>query len=82
MNTDNSHLQAAIEAVQRKDMITATVEATKAIQEDPDCYEAYIIRGQISMVFGDKRGAAEDMKRALEIRPDLQEQLNGQFRNI
>ena len=82
MNTDNSHLQAAIEAVQRKDMITATVEATKAIQEDPDCYEAYIIRGQISMAFGDKRGAAEDMKRALEIRPDLQEQLNGQFRNI
>lgn len=82
MNTDNSHLQAAIEAVQRKDMITATVEATKAIQEDPDCYEAYIIRGQISMAFGDKRGAAEDMKRALEIRPDLQEQLNGQFQNI
>ena len=82
MNTDNTHLQAAIEAVQRKDMITATVEATKAIQEDPDCYEAYIIRGQISMAFGDKRGAAEDMKRALEIRPDLQEQLNGQYQNI
>lgn len=82
MNTDNPHLQAAIEAVQRNDMITATVEATKAIQGNPDCYEAYIIRGQISMAFGDKRGAAEDMKRALEIRPDLQEQLNGQYKNI
>ncbi len=81
MNNENTHLQAAIAAMQRKDMITATVEATKAIQSDPQCYEAYIIRGQISMAYGDKRGAAEDMKRALELRPDLQEQLSGQFKN-
>jgi Tfp pilus assembly protein PilF len=81
MNNENTHLQAAIAAMQRNDMITATVEATKAIQSDPQCYEAYIIRGQISMAYGDKRGAAEDMKRALELRPDLQEQLSGQFKN-
>ncbi len=81
MNNENTHLQAAIEALQHKDMITATVEATKAIQDDPQCYEAFIIRGQISMAYGDKRGAAEDMRRALELKPDLQEQLNGQFKN-
>ena len=81
MNNENTHLQAAIAAMQRNDMITATVEATKAIQSDPQCYEAYIIRGQISMAYGDKCGAAEDMKRALELRPDLQEQLSGQFKN-
>lgn len=81
MNNENTHLQAAIAAMQRNDMITATIEATKAIQSDPQCYEAYIIRGQISMAYGDKRGAAEDMKRALELRPDLQEQLSGQFKN-
>ena len=81
MNNENTHLQAAIAAMQRNDMITATVEATKAIQSDPQCYEAYIIRGQISIAYGDKRGAAEDMKRALELRPDLQEQLSGQFKN-
>lgn len=81
MNNEHTHLQAAIAAMQRNDMITATVEATKAIQSDPQCYEAYIIRGQISMAYGDKRGAAEDMKRALELRPDLQEQLSGQFKN-
>ncbi len=81
MNSDNPHLQAAIQAVQNKDMLTAAVEATKAIETNPDCYEAYIIRGQISMAFGDKRGAADDMRRALEIKPDLQEQLNGQFKN-
>lgn len=81
MNSENIHLQAAIAAVQRKDMITATIEATKAIEDDSQCYEAYIIRGQISMAYGDKRGAAEDMQRALELRPDLQEQLSGQFKN-
>ena len=79
--SNNKHLQTAKEAVQQKDMIKALVEATKAIETEPDCYEAYIIRGQISMMFGDKNGAAEDMCRALEIKPELQSQLTGSFKN-
>lgn len=81
MNTDNPHLQAAIEALKHHDMITASVEATKAIEADPSCYEAYILRGQISMAFGDTKGASDDMRRALELNPDLQSQITGEYKN-
>lgn len=79
MTEKNVHLQMAKDALKRNDIILASVEATKAIEMDADCYEAYIIRGQISMAFGDKKGAADDFKRALEINPELQEQLNGKY---
>jgi Tfp pilus assembly protein PilF len=75
----NPHLQSAIDALQRKDLIKATVEVNQAIAEAPDCAEAYILRGQLSHAIGDKKGAAQDMARALELRPDLLEGLNGQF---
>ena len=77
----NTHLQSAINALQQSDLITATVEVNRAIGEVPDCAEAYILRGQLSHAVGDKKGAAQDMARALELRPDLMNQLNGQFSN-
>lgn len=77
----NPHLQSAITALRQGDLITATVEVNRAIQEVPDSAEAYILRGQLSIAVGDKKGAAQDMARALELRPDLMNQLNGQFSN-
>lgn len=75
------HLELAKEAIKAGDILTASVEATRAIEEEPDNYEGYIIRGQISMAFGDKKGAAEDMKRAVELNPELLQQMNGEFKN-
>lgn len=77
----NVYLEKAIQAFNEKDFITATVQATKAIEQDNNCYEAYMLRGQISMAFGDQKGATEDMKRALELKPELLEKLNGVFKN-
>ncbi|MBR2153100.1 MAG: hypothetical protein IJ901_00565 [Bacteroidaceae bacterium] len=76
----NSHLQSAIAALKQKDLITATVEVNRAVSEEPENAEAYILRGQLSLAVGDKRGAAEDMARALELRPDLLSRINGEFK--
>ena len=78
---EQSHLELAKQAIKAGDVLTASVEATKAIEADPQDYEAYVLRGQISMAFGDKTGAAEDLKRAVELNPELLNQLNGEFRS-
>lgn len=76
-----NHLELAKEAIRKQDILTASVEATKAIEEQPDNYEAYLIRGQISMAFGDKTGAAEDLQKAVELNPSLLTQMSGEFKN-
>lgn len=78
---ENKHLELAKQAIKSGDILTATVEATKAIEAEPENYEAYVLRGQISMAFGDKAGAAEDMKKAVELNPELLTQMNGEFKN-
>lgn len=78
---EQNHLTLAKQAIAAKDIITASVEATKAIAENPDAFEAYIIRSQISMAFGDKTGAAEDMRKAVELNPELLNMVNGEFKN-
>lgn len=78
---EQNHIELAKEALKAGDILTASVEATKAIESCPDDYEAYVIRGQISMAFGDKKGAAEDLKRAVELNPDLLNQMNGEFKS-
>lgn len=76
-----THLQSAIEALKNKNLITAVVEVNRAVEENPEDPEAYILRGQISMAVGDKKGAAVDMARALELRPELLQRLNGDFKS-
>lgn len=77
----NSHLESAKEAIKNKDLITATVEATAAINEDERCAEAYIIRAQLSIMFGDREGAANDFKKAAELNPSLLDSINGEYKN-
>ena len=76
-----THLQSVIEALKNKNLITAVVEVNRAVEENPEDPEAYILRGQISMAVGDKKGAAADMARALELRPELLQRLNGDFKS-
>ena len=76
-----SHLESAKEAIKNKDLITATVEATAAINEDGQCAEAYIIRAQLSLMFGDRDGAAKDFQRAAELNPSLLDSINGEYKN-
>lgn len=78
---EKRHLELAKEAIKAGDVLTASVEATKAIEAEPDNYEAYVLRGQISMAFGDKTGAAEDLKRAVELNPELLNQMSGEFKS-
>jgi len=77
----NSHLEAAKDAVKTKDLITATVEATAAINEDETCVEAYLIRAQLSMMFGDREGAAKDFQKAAELNPEILNSLSGEYKN-
>ena len=76
-----SHLESAKEAIKNKDLITATVEATAAINEDGQCAEAYIIRAQLSLMFGDRDGAAKDFEKAAELNPSLLDSINGEYKN-
>lgn len=78
---ENTHLSVAKESIRKGDLITATVELTAAINEDAKCSEAYFLRGQLSMAFGDRDGALNDFKTASELDPTLLEQLNGEFKN-
>ena len=77
----NEHLIAAKEAIKKGDLITATVEATAAINEDDTCVEAYVIRAQLSMAFGDREGASKDFQCAVELNPALLDSINGEFKN-
>lgn len=77
----NIHLENAKEAIKSKDLITATIEATAAINEDENCAEAYIIRAQLSIMFGDREGAAKDFQKAAEINPDILSGLSGEYKN-
>ena len=76
-----SHFESAKEAIKTKDLITATVEATAAINEDGQCAEAYIIRAQLSLMFGDRDGAAKDFQKAAELNPSLLDSINGEYKN-
>ena len=76
-----SHLESAKEAIKNKDLITATVETTAAINEDGQCAEAYIIRAQLSLMFGDRDGAAKDFEKAAELNPSLLDSINGEYKN-
>ena len=45
-----------------------------------DDAEVYQLRGTIQMNRGDKHGALDDMRHALDLNPDLLHQLSGEFR--
>mgnify|MGYP002626218169 CR=1 FL=1 len=77
----NKHLVLAKDAIKKGDLITATVELTETIKEDERCAEAYVLRAQLSMAFGDRDGAAKDFEKAVSVDPSLLESVSGEFKN-
>ena len=43
--------------------------------------EVYQLRGTLRMEQGDKIGALSDMRKALDLNPELLQKLNGEFKN-
>ena len=43
--------------------------------------EVYQLRGKLRMEQGDKIGALSDMRKALDLNPELLQKLNGEFKN-
>ena len=48
----------------------------------PQLAEAYQLRGGVKLRLHDKLGAADDLKKALQIKPELAQSLEGAFSNM
>lgn len=53
-----------------------------AIELQPDFAEAYKQRGAVKYHLHDEAGAAEDLKRSLEIQPELTTEISGEYSNL
>lgn len=51
----------------------------KVVGQMQDYGLAYYERGRARLQVGDLRGSAEDLKRALQLSPELEKQITGQF---
>lgn len=49
------------------------------IEQNPFCIDAYKERGALRLTLGDKEGAEEDMRQVLELNPNGQNGINGEF---
>mgnify|MGYP000600154037 CR=1 FL=1 len=49
------------------------------IEQNPFCIDAYKERGALRLALGDKEGAEEDMRQVLELNPNGQNGINGEF---
>ncbi len=54
----------------------------EVIAEFPDFSEAYKMRGGVKHHLHDEAGAMDDLKKALELKPDIAGDLDGEFTNI
>lgn len=53
----------------------------EAVELNPNSAQAFHERGRAKLLNGDKEGSAEDMKTALQLKPENIEKLSGQFNN-
>jgi tetratricopeptide (TPR) repeat protein len=53
----------------------------EAIELNPEFAKAYFERGRAKLLNGDKEGAMEDSRKAMELQPKAEEALNGMFGN-
>lgn len=54
----------------------------EAVGLQPDFAEAYKLRGGIKLQLHDKEGAADDLKRSLELKPEEAAAIDGEFTNV
>ena len=55
---------------------------TEAIELMPQNAKLYQERGRVRLLKGDKEGSIEDMKKAIELNPESETQINGSFDNF
>ena len=53
----------------------------EAIEINPNFAKAYHERGRIKLLKGDKDGSVEDMKKAIELAPENEINISGQYNN-
>ncbi len=53
----------------------------KVIAQNPFNVDAFRERGAIRLAQGDKQGAEEDMKQVLELSPEMQQEVSGDYSN-
>lgn len=68
------------EQTARRDKALALYD--ESIELQPDFAEAYKQRGAVRLALNDKEGATDDLKRALELRPEAAADFNGEFSNL
>jgi tetratricopeptide (TPR) repeat protein len=52
-----------------------------ALEVLPQSSALYYYRGLVKSAAGDKEGSAEDVKRSMELAPEQEKQINGEYRN-
>ncbi len=61
--------------------ITSLAVYDEAIEINPNFAKAYHERGRIKLLKGDKDGSVEDMKKAIELAPENEMNISGQYNN-
>lgn len=68
--------------INQKKLTEAIALFDEAIELNPNFAEAYRERGRARLLNGDKEGSVEDMKKSLELKPEEEARLNGEFKNL
>lgn len=54
----------------------------EGLEQNPESSELYKARGGLRLALGDKEGAADDLKRSLELAPEEEKKLTGEFKSM
>ena len=79
-NEDALLLKARIEEAQQNHAFAMEFYG-KVIAQNPFNVDAFRERGAIRLAQGDKQGAEEDMKQVLELSPEMQQEVSGDYSN-
>lgn len=67
--------------ISQKRLTEAIALFDEAIEQNPDFAQAYHERGRAKLLNNDQEGAAEDMKRGMELNPQEMQGINGKYDN-
>ncbi len=72
--------EQAVKALENKDVVSALARLTQAITLSEDYADALLLRGRLLRMMGDSKGAEADLRRLLQIKPDLLDDLTGSYK--
>lgn len=70
-NSAQNYTEVGMELFEAQDFMEAIINFNKAIDLDPQAFQAYYMRGNIKRIFEDQHGAMKDFNMAIEINPKL-----------